>query len=142
MRILVAVDGSDSANRAAAYAVGLAQGRPDAEIILLNVQNQQRLDISDISRVTSVEANTKYAADQSKKALAEAIEICRSGQVKFDTRSAFGSTAEMINKICTEVAADQIIMGTRGLGLWYGVALGSVSTRVIQLALVPVTVVK
>ena len=61
MRILVAVDGSDSANRAAAHAVALLKGRPDAEIILLNVQNQQRLDISDISRVTSVEANTKYA---------------------------------------------------------------------------------
>ena len=77
MRILVPVDGSGSANRAAAHAVALVQGRPDAEIILLNVQNQQRLDISDISRVTSVEANTKYAVDQSKKALAEAIEICR-----------------------------------------------------------------
>ena len=142
MRILVPVDGSDSANRAAAHAVALLQGRPDAEIILLNVQNQQGLDISDVSRVTSVEANTKYAVDQSKKALAAAIELCRNGQVKFETRSAFGNTAEMISKICTEVAADQIIMGTRGLGLWYSVALGSVSTRVIQLALVPVTVVK
>ena len=38
MRILVPVDGSDSANRAAAHAVALVRGRADAEIILLNVQ--------------------------------------------------------------------------------------------------------
>ena len=142
MRILVPVDGSDSANRAAAHAVALLQGRPDAEIILLNVQNQQGLDISDISRVTLVEANTKYAVDQSKKALAGAIELCRSAQVKFNTRSAFGLTAETISKIAVEIAAEQIIMGTRGLGSWYGIVLGSVSTKVIQLARVPVTVVK
>ena len=142
MRILVAVDGSDSANRAAAYAVGLAQGRPDAEIILLNVQNQQGLDISDISRVTSVEANTKYAVDQSKKALAEAIEICRNGQVKFDTRLEFGLVANAINKIASEVEADQIVMGTRGFSPFESIALGSVSAEVIQKARVPVTLVK
>ena len=44
MRILVPVDGSDSANRAAAHAVALVRGRADAEIILLNVQNQRTLD--------------------------------------------------------------------------------------------------
>ena len=41
MRILVPVVGSDSANRAAAHAVALVKGRADAEIILLNVQNQR-----------------------------------------------------------------------------------------------------
>ena len=103
MRILVPVDGSASAGRAAAYAIALAEGRPDAEIILLNVQNQQTLDISDISRVTSVGANAEYAADQSKKALRQAIELCRNAQVKFDTRSTFGPIAETINKIAREI---------------------------------------
>ena len=54
MRILVPVDGSASAGRAAACATALAEGRPNAEITLLNVQNQQTLDVSDISGVTSV----------------------------------------------------------------------------------------
>ena len=69
MRILVPVDGSDSANRTAAHAVALVRGRADAEIILLNVQNQRTLDISDISRVTSVGANAERAADKSKQHL-------------------------------------------------------------------------
>jgi nucleotide-binding universal stress UspA family protein len=142
MRILVSVDGSASANRAVTHAIALAQGRRDAEIVLLNVQNQRTLDLSDISRITSVGANAQHAAERSKKALGEAIELCRKAQVRFDTRSAFGPVAEVINKIAREIAADQIVMGTRGLGPWHGVVLGSVSTKVIQLARVPVTVVK
>ena len=45
MRILVPVDGSDSANRAAAHAVALVKGRADAEIILLNVQRRRPSNI-------------------------------------------------------------------------------------------------
>jgi nucleotide-binding universal stress UspA family protein len=142
MRILVPVDGSDSANRAAAHAVALVRGRADAEIILLNVQNQRTLDISDISRVTSVGANAERAADKSKTAFAEAIALCRTAQVKFDTRSAFGLVADMINKIAAEIGADQIVMGTRGFSPLEGIVLGSVSTKVIQMAHIPITLVK
>ena len=113
MRILVPVDGSASANRAAAHAVALVKGRTDAEIILLNVQNQQALDISDVSRVTSVSANAKRIIDQSKKAFGEAIELCRNAQVTCDTRSAFGLVANVINTIAREVAADQIVLPIR-----------------------------
>jgi nucleotide-binding universal stress UspA family protein len=142
MRILVPVDGSGSANRAVAHAVVLVEGRPDAEIILLNVQNQQTLDTSDISRVTSVGANATRAVDTSKKAFGEGIALCRKAQVKFETRSAFGLTAETINRIAREVAANQIVMGTRGFSPLHGIVLGSVSTKVIQFAQVPVTLVK
>jgi nucleotide-binding universal stress UspA family protein len=142
MRILVPIDGSDSANRAAAHAVALVRGRVDAEIILLNVQNRRPLDISDISGVTSVEANAERAIDESKTAFGEAIELCRTAQVKFDTRSALGLVPEIINKIASEVAADQIVMGTRGFSPLESVALGSVSMEVLQRARVPVTLVK
>ena len=142
MRILVPVDGSACANRAAAHAVALVRGRADAEIILLNVQDRRMLDISDISRATSVGANAERAVDQSKTAFGDAIELCRAAQVKFDIRSAFGPVADVINKIASEVAADQIVMGTRGFSPLESIALGSVSTEVIQMARVPVTLVK
>jgi nucleotide-binding universal stress UspA family protein len=142
MRILVPVDGSASANRAAACAIAFVEGRPNAEITLLNVQNQQTLDVSDVSRVTSVATNAEHAAAQSKEALREAIELCHNAQVKFDTRSAFGPVADIINKTARQIAADHIVMGTRGLSSWQGMVLGSVSTKVIQFACVPVTLVK
>ena len=142
MRILVPVDGSASANRAAAHAVSLADGRADAEITLLNVQNQRTLDTSDISSVVSVGSDMKLAVDQSEKALRHAIRLCRDAQVKFYTRSAFGPIAEIINKIARELNADQIVMGTRGFSPLRGAVLGSVSTKVVHLSRVPVTLVK
>lgn len=141
MRILVPVDGSASASRAAACAIALAEGRPNAEITLLNVQNQQTLDVSDISGVTSVGANAEYAAAPAQKALRQAIELCDNAQVKFDSRSTFGPVADII-KTAREIGADHIVMGTRGLSSWHGMVLGSVSTKVIQFARVPVTLVK
>ena len=96
MRILVPVDGSASAKRAAAHAVSLADGRADAEITLLNVQNQRTLDTSDISAVVSVGADMALAVDHSEKALRHAIRLCRDAQVKFETRSAFSLIAETL----------------------------------------------
>jgi nucleotide-binding universal stress UspA family protein len=142
MRILVPVDGSGSADRAAAHALLLADGRADVEITLVNVQNESMLDTSDISSIMSVGADTELAVNQSKKALRRAIQLCRRAQIKFDTCSAFGPAAETINKIAREVKADQIVMGTRGFGPLRGAVLGSVSAKVVQLARVPVTLVK
>jgi nucleotide-binding universal stress UspA family protein len=142
MRILVPVDGSASANRAVAHAVALAEGRADAEITLLYVQNQQTLDTSEISRITSVGADTERAAERSEKTLREAIELCRSAQVKFDTRSAFGPIAETIDTTARQIAADQIVMGTRGFGPLRGAVLGSVSAKIVRLARIPVTLIK
>ena len=142
MRILVPVDGSARANRAVEYALSLAHGRGDDEITLVNVQSQETLDVSEISGVMTVGADRKLAADQSKKALGKAIRLCRNAQVKFEARSELGPIAETINRITREVKANQIVMGTRGFGPVRGLVLGSVATKAVQLAPVPVTLVK
>jgi len=142
MRIVVPVDGSASANRATEHALLLAGGRADAEITLVNVQNQRTLDTSDISSVTSVGTDMEHAAEQSKKALRQAVQLCRDAQVKFDTRSALGPIAATIIRIAHEVNADQIVMGTRGFGPLRGLVIGSVSTEVLRRARMPVTLVK
>jgi nucleotide-binding universal stress UspA family protein len=141
MRILVPVDGSGSANRATVYAVALVDGRPDAAITLLNVQNQGTLDTSDISSVVSVGADTALAADRSEKARRRAIRLGSNALVKFEIRSAFGPIVETIDKAAPEVKADQIVMGTRGFSPLRGAELGSVSTKVGHLARMPVTLV-
>jgi nucleotide-binding universal stress UspA family protein len=142
MRIVVPVDGSVSANRAVAHALLLAVGRADIEITLVNVQNQRTLDTSDISSVTSVGADTERGVNESKKVLSEAIRLCRDAQVRFRTRCGFGPIARTIIRIAREVSADQIVMGTRGLGPLRGLVVGSVSAEVLHLARIPVTLVK
>lgn len=142
LRIVVPVDGSAPANRAVAHAVSLVAGRPNAEIILLNVQNLEMLEISDISAVITVEVDRRLAARQSRTALRTGVALCREASAHFTTRAEIGPPAETIDRIAREVHADQIVMGTRGLGSLGNLLLGSVAARVVKLCQIPVTLLK
>jgi nucleotide-binding universal stress UspA family protein len=140
MKLLVPVDGSTAAQRAVAYALWLVHGRPEAMIVLLNVQNQETLGLSDIDVRTEDEC--KIASSQSTKVLRSAIKACKGAGVRFEARAEFGPICKTIERIAHEVHPDQIVMGTRGLGRLTGLVLGSVATGVIHMARVPVTLVK
>jgi nucleotide-binding universal stress UspA family protein len=142
VRIIVAVDGSAAANHAVAFALSLASDRPHTEIILLNVQSRETLEISDIAGVITADDDREGAARQSKKALRRPIVLCREAAVKFAIRAELGPIAETIVRVAHHIKADQIVMGTRGLGALRGLFLGSVTTKVVQLARMPVTLVK
>jgi nucleotide-binding universal stress UspA family protein len=142
MRILVPVDGSAPANRAVVYATTLAAGRDDALITLVNVQGPETLEVSDISAVMSRKADRQLAARRSKTALRKADRICRDAQVKFETRAELGPIAETIDRLARRLDVDQIVIGSRGLGAIGRLVLGSVATKVAQLARIPVTLVK
>ncbi|MBV8398420.1 MAG: universal stress protein [Acetobacteraceae bacterium] len=142
MKIVVPVDGSTAANHAVAFALLLARGRPDTEVVLLNVQSRETLEVSDIAAVISAGADREIAGRQSKKALRRPVVLCREAVVKFETRAELGPIAETIVRIAHHLKADQIVMGTRGLGALRGLFLGSVTTKVVQLARMPVTLVK
>ena len=142
LRIVVAVDGSAPANRAVGHALLLVTGRPGSEIVLVNAQNQQTLDISDISAVMTVEVDRRLAARQSRIALRRATTLCRKAQATFVVRAEIGSPAETIDRVAREIGAHQIVMGTRGLGSLGNLFLGSVATKVVRLAQIPVTLVK
>ncbi|MGH7046078.1 MAG: universal stress protein [Stellaceae bacterium] len=142
MRIVVPVDGSAPANRAVRHALSLAGSSRDAEIILVNVQNQQTLEVSEVSAVISADTDRKAAAAQSKRALRRGITLCREAGVKFDALVKIGAVAPTVARLVRERGADQIVMGTRGLGALRGLMLGSVATNVIHLVRVPVTLVK
>ncbi len=140
MKLLVPVDGSVAARRAVAHAIWLAQGRPKSLIVLLNVQNRETLGLTDIDVRT--ESERDIASRQSAKALRHAIKACKEGGTPFDARVEFGPVCETIERVAHEVRADQIVMGTRGLGRMTGLILGSVATGVIHITHVPVTLVK
>jgi nucleotide-binding universal stress UspA family protein len=142
MRILVPVDGSAPANRAVGYAAALARDKADASLVLINVQSSETLDVSDFTAVISVNADRKAAAARSRKALRRAVAICRQAPVAFETHAALGPIAETIDRLARQLNADQIVMGTRGMGALRRLLVGSVATRVVQLARIPVTLIK
>ena len=48
----------------------------------------------------------------------------------------------MLAKRAEELGCDEIIMGTRGMGAIGNLVMGSVATKVVHLAGIPVTLVK
>ena len=142
MRILVPIDGSAAAQRALTHALAILGGHQDGLLILLNVQSAETLDVSDISGVMSAAHDRKLAARRSARALRESRAMCRAAGTHYETRAELGPVAETINRLARELRADQIVMGTRGHGAIGRLFLGSVATKVVELASVPVTLVK
>lgn len=140
MKLLVPVDGSAAAQHAVTHALWLAYGRPEATIVLLNVQNRETLGLSETHAET--EDEHRIAATRSAKTLRNAVRACEEAGVRFETRMEFGLICETIIRTANEVRADQIVMGTRGLGRLGSLVVGSVATGVVHQARVPVTLVK
>ena len=140
MKLLVPVDGSVAAYRAVIHALWLAQGRPGSRIVLVNVQNRQTLGLSDID--VAERDDKDVASRRSQKALRNSIKACEAAGIPFEARAEFGPICETIIRIAHEIRADQIVMGTRGLGRVSGLLLGSVATAIIHAANIPVTLVK
>jgi nucleotide-binding universal stress UspA family protein len=140
MKLLVPIDGSAAAARALAHALGLAQQTADSQLILLNVQNAQTLELSDIQ--PRLETAAALGAAASDKVLGQPVAQCSFAGIRCVALSEYGPIAETIARVARETRADHIVMGTRGLGRLQGLVLGSVATQVVHLADIPVTLVK
>lgn len=142
MRLLVPVDGSPPANRAARFAASLVRRAGGGEIILVNAQNPATLDVSDISAVMSRAADRELAARQSQAAMKTAVTALRRAHIAFTVHAEIGPTAEVVARLARELGVDQIVMGSHGLGALGRFVLGSVASEVIRRAPVPVTLVR
>jgi nucleotide-binding universal stress UspA family protein len=133
MNILVPVDGSPASLRALDYAIA---HYPEASFVLLTVQN---VEIASELMYTDWQELLEQAA---VKALKEATEKSEAASVRFQTFLRMGAIAETIAQVAREKSIDHIVMGARGLGSIQGLLLGSVATKVIHLAEVPITLIK
>lgn len=139
-KLLVPVDGSERAQAAVKEAIRLAKAGGAREIHLLNVQANI---FSEPSRIYLDPANLDtYYYNESEKALAGAQALLSEAGVSFVVHRAVGSVAETIVDKARELECDAIVMSTRGHGKVVGMLLGSVSTKVLHLAEVPVTLVR
>lgn len=138
-KLLVAVDGSETGNRAVSHAIALARGLGNMKLLLLNVQptlerwytggllNREALDhLNQLGRHDGAAA----------QALADAAGL------SYEFRVLFGHPAEVITRVASDEGCVGIVLGTRGLGEFEQVFLGSTAYKVVQLTQVPVTLVK
>jgi len=136
-RLLVAIDGSDHSLRALAYAIQrVASHRKRLRISVLNVQPPLPQSL-----FVTPPMIAEYHKRKSKEGLARALRVLHRKALKAEIIVRVGEPGETIAKVARQKRCGEIVMGTRGLGNLKGLILGSVTTKVIHAAPVPVTVV-
>lgn len=140
--VLVAVDGSESALRAVQHLTRKRAKYADPEGLQIHLVNVQYPFSGDVGAFVDHETMRQYHQEEGLKQLAEARRQLDEAGVRYSFHVLVGDPAEVIAQFAREHHCDQIIMGTRGLGSVAGLLMGSVSTKVLHLADVPVLLVK
>jgi nucleotide-binding universal stress UspA family protein len=140
-KILVAVDGSEMANKALDFALDLAE-KYLAEIFLISVYQpvtplfyfppMTAPNIHPIASPTTTAAFSKELKAQHERVLSEALKKAMSTKpnLKVSTILCEGRPSDKIIEAADEGSFDLIIMGSRGIGGIKEVFLGSASDRV------------
>ncbi len=140
LKILIPVDGSENAMRAVAHAITLARNNASLTCELLHVH--QPFGVREHA-YRSHEALEGIAGSEAQQALQPAQAALAAAGIAHAAASREGDTAGAIVAHARETRCDLIVMGLRGRGLVLGpVSLGSVSSRVLHDAGLPVTLVK
>jgi len=141
-KFLVAVDGSSHAKKAVRTLVAQAGWyKTPPEIVLITVHRPVP-PIHGLGRSVGKVGLERYYQEEGEAALAECRKILDAAGVPYKTEIAVGDIAETIAAKARAHKCELIVMGSRGLGATANVFLGSVATRVLHLADVPVTLVR
>lgn len=141
MKVLVAIDGSDTALRALQYVIdhaGMFGKSPD--VILVNVHLP--IPSGRAKTVLGADVVAQYYKDEAEAAVAPARALLAATTCNVTERLLIGQPAEQILNTATTLGCDMIVMGTRGNSALSNLFLGSVATRVITGSTLPVLVLK
>lgn len=140
MKILLAVDGSPISSHAVKHVVKLArQLAAPAELVLFHADPPL---MQAVAVKLGVEQVSRYHADNSRYATRAARTALTRAHVPFTELLVVGEPAEAIVRHAGKIRAELIVMGSHGHGALQGLLLGSVATKVIAHAGMPVTVVR
>lgn len=135
-RILVAVDGSESAKKAFEKSIYLAQ-KCNSKIEVVHVvtcelggDSATIYDLLDEAKITAKKMLEEYKIEAAKNDIPIEIMITQ------------GDAAKIIIELSKKNRYDLIIMGTRGRTTFQELLLGSVSLKVMHHAICPVMVVR
>lgn len=137
--IVVGTDGSQPAERALEEALAIA-ARDDAELHIVTAFPDPALIRERItSGATAAPVNLSQVADS---VLNRAVERANAKGVRAQTHASESEPAEAILQLASEVNADLIVVGSRGLSGIQRFLLGSVSAKVSEHASCSVMIVR
>ena len=140
MKIMVAVDGSDISVRAAQYANQLARklAKP-ATIYLVAVDSEAFPGVA--SRIGK-DAVARLHAESHEQMLGPARKALARSKSTVREIAVVGEPATAILEAARANKAELLVMGSHGRGAVKGMFLGSVSSKVIAQAELPVTIIR
>ena len=141
MKILIPVDGSVGANRAVEYVIGsVAWLKETPQVLLLNVQ--WKLASGNVKLFISQDTINDYYREQGMAALSDARAKLDGAGLAYSYHISVGAPAEAIVQYAQEQHVDQIVMSAHGQDMLSNLLLGSVASKVANLAKMPLLLVK
>ena len=136
--ILLAVDGSDYAIKAAHAASNLANAMNSQTLRIVVAYDTIPVHIGDPYMQNAINARIS----ETEEILQRAVQVVWAVSAQIYTEMIEGNPAETIIEVARSRNSDLIIMGARGLGKLAGLTLGSTSQKVLTLAPCPVLIVR
>jgi nucleotide-binding universal stress UspA family protein len=147
-RILVAVDGSEGSRKASEVAVDLAE-KFNAQLYVLYAfrgypEYMTMFPSAPSPSGEAIEAHEAYARKAALEVVGRTVSIAEKKGVKANpkTNETIGSVVQTITDYAVAEKIDLSVMGTRGMGGFKKMLLGSVSSGVVTHAYCPVLVVR
>jgi nucleotide-binding universal stress UspA family protein len=142
--VLVPVDGSESAERSARIAFQLAQ-KYGAKVIVLSVVAAPGFSLSGPAGAPAdLTEYYKLGTTEATKSVESALKVAKEAglEARGEVVEPVSSTVGAIVEFAEKEKVDMIVMGTRGLGGFRKLLLGSVSTGVVSHAHCAVLIVR
>jgi nucleotide-binding universal stress UspA family protein len=139
-RILVAVDGSECAQRALRYFIDQLKNRserPDIHVLHVKLPLPETLP-----GIIEPEPLGRMWQEEADAATRSAHDLLAQAGLPHKVEVQIGDPAEEIAQYAKVHECDEIVMGTRGLGTIRNLILGSVAYKVVHLTDKPVLLVK
>jgi nucleotide-binding universal stress UspA family protein len=141
LKVLLPVDGSASALNATRKLVDTLAWYREPPAIELCTVHLPLPRVPNMGQFVSKEMVQKYYADESDAMLRPSREVLDAAGVAYTVQRLVGPIAETIVERAKQSGSDMIYLGTRGMSALANMAMGSVTTRVLHLAHIPVVLI-
>jgi len=138
-RVLLPVDGSEHAYRAAQFVADFVNQHGALEIHVVNVEP---IPLEWQTHGMETAAIKAHLAARAHLAMHPVLHFFNESGIACRDHVRQGEVAETVVALADELGCDAIVMGTRGLGAISGLALGSATRKVLHLSRLPVVCIK
>ena len=140
--VLIPYDGSDAAARALRFVTGRPVAHRPRQVHLLNAQPWPIAYGEYLSPGLDIRALRAAQLEQGRVTLEPAERALADSGIPFQSHIQVGGIGDVIVEQSQQLGCDQIVMGTRGMGGFKGLLLGSIATQVVHQTQIPVTLIR